>query len=108
MLPMTDINKLLLQVAQIVTSSRDDPRRECLLKMIACVLNKQVDDAHVSSFVDSVVFDSWTSRADHDRRKESLELQSWVVLPVFRWIDSRLRKRWCYEQVTRDTSWCNC
>ena len=90
---MTDTNDLLLQVAQIVTSSRDDPRRECLLKMIASILNKQVDDAQVSSFVDSVVSESWTSQADHDRRKESLELQSWVVIPLFHWINSRLRKR---------------
>jgi hypothetical protein len=62
-----------------VTSSRDDPRRQCLLKMIACVLNKEQNDTQIMTFVNSVVSDLWTSKEDHDRRKESLELISWVT-----------------------------
>lgn len=62
-----------------MTGSRDDPRRQSLLKMIACVLNKDQNNAHVTTFVNSVVSDIWTSKEDHDRRKESLELISWVA-----------------------------
>ena len=62
-----------------MTSSRDDPRRQSLLKMTACILNKDQNDAQVTSFVNSVVSGSWTTKEDHDRRKESLELISWVA-----------------------------
>ena len=62
-----------------MTSSRDDPRRQSLLKMIACVINKDQNDAQVTTFVNSFVSELWTSKEDHDRRKESLELISWVA-----------------------------
>jgi RNAPII transcription regulator C-terminal len=78
-LPVPDVNHLLLQAADLSTRSRDDPRRPSLLKMIACVINKEANDAKISSFVDSTVNDLWLSKEDHDRRKESLELISWVL-----------------------------
>jgi len=104
---VADINNLLLQVAKLVTSSRDDPRRQSLLKMIACVLNKQNEDSNISPFVDQVVFDLWTSESDHDRRKETLELQSWVRSYLNVGIDGRLQRHWCYGQIRGDMSWCN-
>lgn len=64
-----------------MTSFRDDPRRQSLLKMIACLLNKDQNDAQVTTFVNSVVSELWTSKEDHDRRKESVELISWVAPP---------------------------
>ena len=74
---MPDINHLLLQAAEIA-AVRDDPRRQHLLKLIACVLNKQPNDSHIRTFVDSLLNDMWVSKADHDRRKENLELFAWV------------------------------
>ena len=78
-LPIADINHLLVQVANIATSSHNDPRYLSLFKLIACVLNKQVNDSQIIKFVDSIVMDQWTSKHDYDRRKESLELMSWVA-----------------------------
>lgn len=78
-LPVPDINHLLLQAADLSTGYRNDPHRASLLKMIACILNKESKDAKISNFVDSIVHDLWTSKPDHDRRKESLELISWVA-----------------------------
>lgn len=75
---MPDINHLLLQAADIVTSSHTDLRRQSLLKMIACILNKEQNDAQITKFVESVVTDMWTAKQDHDRRKENLELLAWV------------------------------
>ena len=49
--------------------------------MIACLLNKDQNDAQVTTFVNSVVSELWTSKEDHDRRKESVELISWVAPP---------------------------
>ena len=82
-LPVPDINHLLLQAAELSIRSRDDPRRQSLLKMMACVLNKESNDANVSLFVDSVLHDIWTSKPDYDRRKEALELISWVIAFIF-------------------------
>ena len=99
-----DINHLLLQAAEIVTSSRDDPRRQSLLKMIACVLNKERSDSQITTFVNSVVHDFWTSKEDHDRRKESLELLSWVIFQFQRiFIDVSLLNHWCYGHMLVDT-----
>jgi len=67
----------------MVCSSRDDPRRLCLLKMIACVVNKERNDNQMTTFVKSVVNDHWTSKHDHDRRKENLELLAWVIRLLF-------------------------
>jgi hypothetical protein len=78
-LPVPDINHLLLQAADLATRSKDDPRRESLLKLTACILNKESNDTKVPAFVDSVLHDMWTSKVDHDRRKETLELISWVM-----------------------------
>jgi hypothetical protein len=69
----------------MVCLSLDDPRRLHLLKMIACVVNKERDDVQMTLFVKSVVNDHWTSKHDHDRRKESLELLAWVCLPLL-WV----------------------
>jgi len=63
----------------MVCSSRDDPRRLSLLKMIACVVNKESNDIQMTTFVKSVVNDHWTLKHDHDRRKENLELLAWVT-----------------------------
>ena len=78
--PMGDTSQLLLQAVEIVTGSHDDPRRSSLLKMTSCILNKEQSDAQIRKFVDSVVDNLWTSKQDHDRRKESLELISWVYM----------------------------
>lgn len=75
---MLDINHLLLQASDIAVR-RDDPRRQYLLKLIACVLNKESNDRQITAFVDSVVNDMWISKTDHDRRKEDLELLAWVI-----------------------------
>jgi DNA repair/transcription protein MET18/MMS19 len=68
-----------LQAAEMVCSSRDDPRRLQLLKMIACVVNKEKNEHQMTTFVKSVVHDQWTSKHDHDRRKESFELLAWLA-----------------------------
>jgi hypothetical protein len=73
-----DINHLLLQASDIAVR-RDDPRRPYLLKLIACVLNKESNDGQITTFVDAVVNDMWISKTDHDRRKEDLELLAWVL-----------------------------
>jgi hypothetical protein len=87
----------------IVTSSRDDPRRQSLLKMIACILNKDQNDAQITTFVNSVVSDMWTSKEDHDRRKESLELVSWVT-PAEILLNVSWRKHWFYELMHMGTN----
>jgi DNA repair/transcription protein MET18/MMS19 len=77
-LPGRDINHLLLQAADIIVSSKDDPRRGPLLKMIACVLNKQQNETQLIGFVDSVVHDYWIQKHKYDQKRESLEMISWV------------------------------
>ena len=74
-----DRNQFLFQAAEIVTNSHDDPRRLALLKMIACVLNKEQKECQITTFVNSVVSGLWTLKENSARRKESLELISWVI-----------------------------
>lgn len=77
-LPVPDINHFLLQAAEIAVI-REDPRGQHLLKLIACVLNKQSNDNHITTLVDLVVNDMWLSKVEHDRRKENIELLAWVT-----------------------------
>jgi len=70
--------------------------------MIACVLNKEQNNAQVTTFVNSIVFDLWTSKEDHDRRKESLELIAWVITS-WNIVNSSLRKHLFYELMQKDT-----
>lgn len=67
-----------MQATSIVMGSREEPRRQSLLKMVASILNKEQNDARITYFVNSIASDLWTSIQDHDRRKETLELISWV------------------------------
>jgi hypothetical protein len=101
---VTDISHLLRRAVDVVTGSREDPRRQSLLKMIASILNKEQNDARITDFVNSVVTDMWTSIQDYDRRKETLELISWVISSVLNFSNSSLRKHLYYEQMPKDTA----
>jgi DNA repair/transcription protein MET18/MMS19 len=80
-LPVPNINDLLVTATEISTGARNDPRRQSLYKMIACIINKMQSDAEMVKFIDSVVASQWTSKLDNDRSKENLELLPWVPPP---------------------------
>src|ERR1700737_575530 len=63
-LPVPDVTQFLLAATEIATGSLTDPRRQSLLKMMACILNKSQNEAQTQSFISSALTTHWLSKHD--------------------------------------------